>query len=234
MMKSSTKKRAMRALLSSLIGSNLASNEIQAISNAFQNDPEFCREIGVMINDISLRMDTVDKRKDHTTSSIGWQFSDNFLSQTLPMVNKRRLSKRNLRALIKLILPRSEFSKIESDLTIPKLLATFKRSASSEQIETLQNWLHPSLNQPESDLVYTALSQIKTKSLSKEEVGAKLSSLLPEMAVLMKGDRFSLREILRTFLKSATSDQIQDLMKFLRSDTPVYGDAYLKGIMKER
>jgi hypothetical protein len=233
-MKPSTKERAMRALLSSLIGSNLAPNEIREVSDAFQNDPEFCREIGAMINNISVRMDAVKQGQDHRISSIDLQSQDRFVSKMLPVVNKRRLSKRNLRAMIKLLLSESAFSQIEDDLTVAELLAAFKSSASQEQIERFKNWLQPSLDQPESDQVSAALSHIKKKSLSKEEVAAKLSSFLPEIADLIKGDRFSLSEILKIFLKSATSDQIQTMMNFLQSDIPVYGDDYLKGIMKER
>lgn len=233
-MNSSTRSRAIRVLISAMMASDLRPNEIQEVSDALQKDETFSREIGLMLKDFVSSMERIRYKRAPKFRTPHYEAQSDFAQRALMMINKRRLSKKTIWAMIKLLKPQSAHFFIEEDSTLRDTLSLFEKKASQRQIDKFLTWLQPSSGSVQPNELFEVLKYAKENSLNKKDMIRKLGEFLPETADLTDGDRLSVKEILGVFLDCASDKQAKTFMKWVRGDISPYADDYLKGIMKER
>ena len=189
-----------------------------------------------MIMDIVKRMGRFSQEWDFKVAVSPHEGESDFVSKSLSIINMRRLSKTNVLAMMRMLIPQMGEMVGNANPTVREILGLFGKYASAGKIDNLIRWLKPGLTQPDGDpvkpVLNRALSLIRKRQLSKKEIVMKLGELSSEIEDLCRGDRLSLEEVLNIFIEGTSRNEFIKFMNSLEGE-PVSGDDYLKGIMDE-
>jgi len=182
------------------------------------------------------RMERSSQELDFKVAVSPHEGESDFLRESLSIINARRLSKKNVLAMMRMLIPQIGEMVGNANLTVREILEMFEKNASAGKIDKLIRWLKPDSTKPGGDLGKPALNRvlslIRKRQLSKKEVVMKLGKLSSEIEDLYSGDRLSLEEILNIFMEGTSRKDFTKIMNSLEGEL-VSGDDYLKGIMDE-
>ena len=233
-MKSNTRERAIRIILSAIMGSDLKPDEIRSLAKDFLNKNNYCRDIGLMMMDIDKRMDRTPQKLDFKIPVSPQRDKSNFVSKSLSIINARRLAKKNVLAMMRMLIPQIVEKVGDANLSVRELLEMFEENASDVKIDKIIRLLDPDSTKQGGDFgkqtLKRALSLIKKMRLSKKEVVMKLGNYSSEIEDLCSGNRLNLEEILNIFMEGTSRNGFIEFMNSLERE-PIISDEYLNGIM---
>ena len=233
-MKSNTRERAIRIILSAIMGSDLKPDEIRSLAKEFLNKNNYCRDIGLMMMDIFKRMDRTPQKLDFEIPVSPQRDKSNFVSKSFSIINARRLAKKNVLAMMRMLIPQIVEMVGDANLSVRELLEMFEENASDAKIDKIIRWLDPDSTKQGGDFgkqtLKRVLSLIKKMQLSKKEVVMKLGNYSSEIEDLCSGNRLNIEEILNIFMEGTSRNGFIEFMNSLERE-PIESDEYLNGIM---
>jgi hypothetical protein len=128
-MKSRTRERAIRVLMSSLLRSNLTMGEMREISEALISGDSLAREVGLLLANIAEGVEETPYLSRSKRSPDDRQSIQDLISEAVAIVRKRRLSKKDVLSLIGAVDPKAKTNLQKRGGTISDMLNEFFRRA---------------------------------------------------------------------------------------------------------
>jgi len=133
-MKTKTRERAIRILLSSIIGSDLTAREMQELSEAFLRGSEFSQDLGIIIKNLALDL----KVGFHITkqdASDNLEIQEFTLEEAMEVIRRKRISKNKIVSLIRIISPKagSYYDSKREKMTVKQIIQKFYDAHGREQ-----------------------------------------------------------------------------------------------------
>lgn len=128
-MKLVTRKKFVRAFVSSVLSSELTENEVMEIVNEFPYDPELTQDIR---RGLSTVLELIYSTGIHKNESIPLPFGESF-DAAYSIIKKRRLSKREILELIGLAVGNKGLKVFSENDSVKEILETFYSTASMRE-----------------------------------------------------------------------------------------------------
>ena len=121
-MKPDTRYRATRAILASLIHSDLTAVELREVARLLEADPAFSAELGRVLGATAGAMGVRGAQPATTTRDPGYENSDHAVFEVLRMITHRRVTKHEILSVIKELYPGTAGGAEDRDMTIEALV----------------------------------------------------------------------------------------------------------------
>lgn len=125
-MKTNTKQRALRILLSSILGSDLKMRELQELAEAFLTGSDFSQELGIMIKNLALdlKIGSDIKKQGPPYNFRNQEYS---LEDAINLIKKKRIPKKHILSAISEVSPKagSHYASKKDNMTIRQIIEKF-------------------------------------------------------------------------------------------------------------
>jgi hypothetical protein len=142
------RERLLRSLVSGLLNSDLGRSELKVLAAELRRDPTFIDDLSFAIGNVaSMIAGPSPKGLDEIEMALGELFNPNLsdrdkevvakhtIEEAIDVVNRRRLSKRELLEIVFECDPKFPRSRIDSNMTVRELINAFMMSAAREGLE---------------------------------------------------------------------------------------------------
>ena len=145
-MRSKTRERARRIIVSSLLRSDLTMSEIREIGKAFVNQFDFSQDLGCVIKDVVMTLGT-SSPFGHTKHYMPDYKSHNEpFERAIFLINKKRLPKRQVVPILNALRPDMVDHFRKPKLTMREMVTAFFKIASKSQIADFMDCLEKGLS----------------------------------------------------------------------------------------
>lgn len=145
-MRSKTRERARRIILSSLLRSNLTQTEIKEIGKAFMNETDFSQDLGRVIKDVVMTLGTSTPLRYTKHHMPDYKRHNELFERALLLINKKRLPKRQVVPILNALRPDMEDHLRKAKPTMREMVTAFFKTASKSQIAEFMDWLEKGLS----------------------------------------------------------------------------------------
>ncbi len=145
-MRSKTRERARRIIVSSLLRSDLTMSEIREIGKAFLNEHDFSQDLGRVIKDVVMTLGTSTPLRYTKHHMPDYERHNESFERAIFLINKKRLPKRQVVPILNALRPDMENYLRKSNLTMKKMVTDFFETASKSQIAEFMDWLEKGLS----------------------------------------------------------------------------------------
>lgn len=141
-MKSKTREHAIRLFLSSLVNSDLSVREIRDISEALLRDRDFSENLGSVLKSTAMILEGSPNLREFKPTAECFGSSQNSIDEALSLIKRKRISKKNIIAMIRAFSPEwVHFPSEDRILKVRELLDVFFDSASDRSVNDFLKWL---------------------------------------------------------------------------------------------
>ena len=145
-MRSKTRERARRIIVSSLLRSDLTMSEIREIGKAFVNQFDFSQDLGCVIKDVVMALGTSTPLRYTKHHMPDYERHNEPFERAILLINKKRLPKRQVVPILNALRPDMEdYLRKGKLLTMREMVTAFFKTASRSQIAGFMDWLEKGL-----------------------------------------------------------------------------------------
>lgn len=145
-MRSKTRERAKRIIVSSLLRSDLTMSEIREIGKAFVNQFDFSQDLGSVIKDVVMTLGTSTSLRYTKHHKPDYERNNEPFERAILLINKKRLPKRQVVPILNALSPDMEDYLRKAKLTMREMVTAFFKTASKSQIAEFMDWLEKGLS----------------------------------------------------------------------------------------
>lgn len=145
-MRSKTRERARRIIISSLLRSDLTMSEIQEIGKAFVNQFDFSQDLGCVIKDVVMTLGTSRPLRYTKKHMPDYEKHNEHLERAILLINKKRLPKREVVPILNGLRPDMEDYLRKAKLTMREMVTAFFETASRSEIAEFMDRLEKGLS----------------------------------------------------------------------------------------
>lgn len=145
-MRSKTRERARRIIVSSLLRSDLTMSEIREIGKAFVNQFDFSQDLGCVIKDLAKSIDSSIRMGKVKPLIPDYERHNEPFERAILLINKKRLPKRQVVPILNALRPDMEDYLRKAKLTMREMVTAFFETASKSQIAEFMDWLEKGLS----------------------------------------------------------------------------------------
>jgi ribosome biogenesis protein Nip4 len=133
-MKTKKRERATRAILSSLLSSELSVNEIEDIADTLLHDHDFLENLARLLREIASTIESPSKLREYISSDIPPNLGANLINEAQSIISRKHIPKMQILSVIKTLSPMWKSYILENPkITLNELLGYFFESASDQE-----------------------------------------------------------------------------------------------------